>query len=117
MSYILNLPFFFFRLFNATDWCFWIFTWTLMIVAVVCFGITIMLFVVLRFTTRMESIEFLTESDMTKLIGNIDLDDIYKIDGIMEGFKDIPLEIESDNHKILMHVVNAEDKSKSYNTY
>lgn len=109
--------YFFFRLLNATDWCFWIFTWTLMIVALVCFGITVMLFVVLRFTTKMESIEFLSESDLTKLIGEIDLDDIYKIDGIMEGFKDIPLEIGSDNHNILMHVVNAEDKSKLFYSY
>lgn len=108
---------FFYRLFNATDWCFWIFTWTLMIVALACFGITVMILVVLRFTTRMESIEFLSDSELTKLIGDIDLDEIYKVDGILEGFKDIPLEIESDNHNILLHVVNAEDKSKLCYSY
>jgi len=83
-----------------------------MVVAIIGLGATIMLMVVLRFTTSMESIEFLTDSELTKLMGNIDLDDIYKVDGIMEGFKDIPLEILSENDNILIHVVNPEDKSK-----
>jgi len=83
-----------------------------MVVAIIGLGATIMLMVVLRFTTRMESIEFLTDSELTKLMGNIDLDDIYKVDGIMEGFKDIPLEIMSENDNILIHVINPEDKSK-----
>lgn len=83
-----------------------------MVVALVGLGATIMLMIVLRFTTKMESIEFLTDSDLTKLMGNIDLDEIYKSDGIMEGFKDIPLEIRSDNQNIFMHVVNPDDKSK-----
>ncbi|XP_060863511.1 beta-sarcoglycan [Metopolophium dirhodum] len=95
----------------ATNWYFWIYTWTLMVVAIIGLGATIMLMVVLRFTTRMESIEFLTDSELTKLMGNIDLDDIYKVDGIMEGFKDIPLEMVSENDNILIHVVNPEDKS------
>lgn len=83
-----------------------------MVVAIIGLSATIMLMVILRFTTRMESIEFLTDSDLTKLMGNIDLDDIYKVDGIMEGFKDIPLEMISENENILIHVVNPEDKSK-----
>jgi len=83
-----------------------------MVVAIIGLGATIMLMVVLRFTTRMESIEFLTDSELTKLMGNIDLDDIYKVDGIMEGFKDIPLEIMSENNNIFIHVVNPENKSK-----
>ncbi|CAH1716875.1 beta-sarcoglycan [Aphis gossypii] len=95
----------------ATNWYFWIYTWTLMVVAIIGLGATIMLMVVLRFTTRMESIEFLTDGELTKLMGDIDLDDIYKVDGIMEGFKDIPLEITSPNDNILLHVVNPEDKS------
>lgn len=83
-----------------------------MVVAIVGLGATIMLMVVLRFTTKMESIEFLTDSELTKLMGIIDLDEIYKVDGIIEGFKDIPLEIGSDNNNILMHVVKPEDRSK-----
>lgn len=85
-----------------------------MVVAVVGLCATIMLMVVLRFTTKMESIEFLTDSELTKLMGHIDLDEIYKVDGIIEGFKDIPLEIGSDSNSILVHIVNPEDKSKSY---
>lgn len=83
-----------------------------MVVALVGLGATIMLMVVLRFTTKMESIEFITDRELIKLMGNVDLDDIYKDDGIMEGFKDIPLEIGSDNENIFLHVVNPEDKSK-----
>lgn len=86
-----------------------------MVVAIVGLGATIMLMVILRFTTSMENIEFLTDSGLTKLIGNIDLDEIYKVDGIMEGFKDIPLEIGSENNNIIVHVINPEDKSKSSN--
>jgi hypothetical protein len=107
----------FFRLLVVTNWYFWIYTWTLMVVALVGLGATIMLMIVLRFTTKMESIEFLTDSDLTKLMGNIDLDEIYKSDGIMEGFKDIPLEIASDNENIFMHVINPEDKSKFSDFY
>lgn len=88
-----------------------------MVVAIVGLGATIMLMVVLRFTTEMESIEFLTDKELTKLMGNIDLDEIYKIDGVMEGFKDIPLEIQSENDNILLHVVDPEDKSLSINLY
>lgn len=83
-----------------------------MVVAIIGLGATIMLMVVLRLTTKMESIEFLTDSELTKLMGIIDLDEMYKIDGIMEGFNDIPLEIRSENDNILMHVINPEDKSK-----
>lgn len=86
-----------------------------MVVALVGLGATIILMVVLRFTTKMESIEFLTDQELTKLMGNIDLDEIYKADGIMEGFKDNPLEIACDNENIFMHVVNPEDKSKFSN--
>jgi len=88
-----------------------------MVVAIVGLGATIMLMVVLRFTTKMESIEFLTDSELTKLMGIIDLDEIYKVDGIMEGLKDIPLEIGSENNNILMRVINPEDKSKLFNVY
>lgn len=88
-----------------------------MVVAIVGLGATIMLMVVLRFTTKMESIEFLTDSELTKLMGTIDLDDIYKNDGIIEAFKDIPLEIRSENDNILMHVINPEDKSKLFCYY
>lgn len=88
-----------------------------MIVAIVGLGATIMLMVVLRLTTRMESIEFLTDSELTKLMGNIDLDEIYKTDGIMEAFKNIPLEIQSENDNILLHVIDPEDKSKLINFY
>lgn len=102
----------FFRLLLATNWYFWIYTWTLMAVAVVGLGATIMLMIVLRFTTKMESIEFLTDSELTKLVGDIDLDEIYKVDGIIEGFKDKPLEIGSENEPIFMHVINPEDKSE-----
>lgn len=83
-----------------------------MVVAIVSLCTTILLMVVLRFTTKMESVEFLTDSELTKLMGNIDLDELYKVDGIMEGFKDIPLELESENENILLHIVNVEDKSK-----
>lgn len=88
-----------------------------MVVAIVGLCATIMLMVILRFTTKMESIEFLTDNDLTKLMGTIDLDEIYKVDGIMEGFKDMPLEIACDNDNILMHVINLEDKRMFCNLY
>lgn len=116
-TYYKLLNFDFFRLLVATNWYFWVYTWTLMVVAIIGLGATIMLMVVLRFTTKMESIEFLTDSELTKLMGIIDLDEMYKIDGIMEGFNDIPLEIRSENDNILMHVINPEDKSKLFDFY
>lgn len=75
-----------------------------------------MLMVVLRFTTRMESIEFLNDPTLTRLLGDIDLDEIYKYDGIIEGFKDKPLVIESTNDIVLMHIINPIDKSKLSNS-
>lgn len=83
-----------------------------MVVAIVSLCTTIMLMIVLRFTTKMESIEFLTDRELTKLIGNIDLDEMYKVDGILEGFNDIPLALGSENDNILLHIVNLEDKRK-----
>ncbi|XP_050526287.1 beta-sarcoglycan [Daktulosphaira vitifoliae] len=95
----------------ASNWYFWIYTWTLMVVAVVGLGVTISLMVVLRFTTSMESIEFLTDKEITKLIGSIDLDNLYKLDGKLEGFKNIPVEIGTENNLVFMHVVDPENKS------
>lgn len=110
------MNFIYFRMLVATNWYFWIYTWTLMVVATAGLCATIMLMVVLRFTTKMESIQFSNDPTMTKLMGDVDLDEIYKYDGIIEGFKDKPLVIESANNIALMHIINPFDKSKLSNS-
>ncbi|XP_050434244.1 beta-sarcoglycan-like [Adelges cooleyi] len=94
----------------TSNWYFWIFSWTLMIAAIIGLGATVFMMVVLRFTTSMESIEF--DNELTKLIGNIDLDNLYKANGRIEGFKNIPMEIGSENNSVYMHVINPDDMSK-----
>lgn len=48
----------------------------------------------------MESIELIPEEETIKLFGDVDLDHIYKRDGILEGFKDEPIQVASEGSPI-----------------
>lgn len=53
----------------------------------------------------MQSIELVPESETIKLFGEIDLDHIYKRDGIIEGYEDEPVEVTANDSPILLNVV------------
>ncbi|XP_018562083.1 uncharacterized protein LOC108904140 [Anoplophora glabripennis] len=48
----------------------------------------------------MESIELIPEEETIKFFGDVDLDHIYKRDGIIEGYKDEPLQVTSEGSPI-----------------
>lgn len=52
----------------------------------------------------MESMEFLPEQNAIKLFGDADLEHVYKRDGLLESFRDVPMSIESENGSVLLNL-------------
>ncbi|XP_045541024.1 uncharacterized protein LOC106709655 [Papilio machaon] len=61
-------------------------------------------FAVLRLGYGMESMEFLLDHNAVKFLGAIDLDHVYKRDGILESFQDTPMAISSENGSITFNL-------------
>ncbi|XP_066942092.1 beta-sarcoglycan [Macrobrachium rosenbergii] len=55
---------------------------------------------VLRLGYGMESLEFLPESSATKFYGRADLGNVYKKDGLIYSYTDVPFSIQGDNSKV-----------------
>ncbi|XP_047492241.1 beta-sarcoglycan-like [Penaeus chinensis] len=55
---------------------------------------------VLRLGYGMESIEILPDTRATKFYGRADLGNVYKKDGIIYGYADVPFSIQGDNSKV-----------------
>ncbi|CAL8094211.1 unnamed protein product [Orchesella dallaii] len=74
---------------------FWILLGVLTLLVIANSILTFVIYGVLRLGVGMESIEFLPRH--LKFFGNTDLDEIYKRDGIIQGFQNKPMEIYGDN--------------------
>lgn len=61
---------------------------------------------VLRVGMGMDNIELVPEAETVKFYGTTDLDRIYKKDGIIEGFSDVPMKITGDGGSVLVNLMN-----------
>ncbi|KAK9887064.1 hypothetical protein WA026_019999 [Henosepilachna vigintioctopunctata] len=79
--------------------------WTLVIILIVLaignLCLTFIILSVLRLGGRMESIEFIQNQDTTKFFGVTDLGHLYKRNGKIEGYKDLPMEVSSQDSAII----------------
>ncbi|KAJ8921908.1 hypothetical protein NQ315_008541 [Exocentrus adspersus] len=83
---------------------FWTLVGLLFILAIGNLILTLTILAVLRLGQGMESIELIPQDGTIKLLGNIDLDHIYKRDGVMEGYQDEPIEITAEDSMILFNL-------------
>lgn len=66
---------------------------------------------VLRLGQGMESLELIPEEQAVKFFGSTDLNYVYKKDGLIESFEDVPLGIISKNGSIHMNLVSKNGRS------
>ncbi|KAK4881791.1 hypothetical protein RN001_005110 [Aquatica leii] len=80
--------------------------WTLVfLLFILAFGnliLTIVILGVLRLGQGMQSLELIPDEQALKFIGDTDLGNIYKRDGKIEGFLNIPVEIVSKNGSLIV---------------
>ncbi|KAF5286818.1 hypothetical protein FQA39_LY00351 [Lamprigera yunnana] len=80
--------------------------WTLVfLLFILAFGnliLTVVILGVLRLGQGMQSLELISKEDVLKFMGETDLGNIYKRDGKIEGFSNIPVEIIADNGSVII---------------
>lgn len=89
---------------------FWTLVGLLFILAVGNLILTITILGVLRLGLRMQSMELISEESTIKFFGETNLDHIYKADGKIDSFQDIPLKIESDGGSIFFNLESKNSK-------
>ncbi|XP_072943319.1 beta-sarcoglycan [Epargyreus clarus] len=83
---------------------FWTLVVLLFVLAIGNLILTFAILAVLRLGQGMESMEFLPEHNAVKFFGHADLDHVYKRDGLLESFRDVPMSISSDNGSVLFNL-------------
>lgn len=83
---------------------FWTLVGLLFILAVGNLVLTVTILGVLRLGIRMQSMELISEESTIKFFGDTNLDHVYKADGRIESFEDIPLKIESEDGSIYFNL-------------
>lgn len=83
---------------------FWTLVFLIFILAIGNLILTIVILGVLRLGQGMQSLELIPDELAMKFSGDADLGNIYKRDGKLEGFWDIPVEIIGDNGSIFVNV-------------
>ncbi|XP_061726022.1 uncharacterized protein LOC133531676 [Cydia pomonella] len=83
---------------------FWTLVCLLFILAIGNLILTFTILAVLRLGQGMESMELLPEHNAVKLLGDTGLDHVYKRDGLLEGFRDKPVEISSENGTVRINL-------------
>lgn len=83
---------------------FWTLVGLLFILAVGNLVLTVTILGVLRLGLRMQSMELISEESTIKFFGDTNLDHVYKADGRIEGFQDVPLKIESEDGAIYFNL-------------
>lgn len=82
--------------------------WTLIVLLfILAFGnliLTVTILGVLRLGYTMQSVELIPLEDTIKFYGDIDLDNLYKRDGRIEGFLEQPVQINSEKSPILINL-------------
>ncbi|KAJ1525917.1 hypothetical protein ONE63_009105 [Megalurothrips usitatus] len=90
--------------------------WTLiMLLFFMAFGNLMLTFIilgVLRLGQGMESLELVPEASLIKFFGATDLDRIYKRDGKLEGFGDVPVELTGNNGSVVVKLVDTGDANQ-----
>ncbi|XP_045463114.1 uncharacterized protein LOC123672847 [Harmonia axyridis] len=80
---------------------FWTLVAILIVLAIGNLCLTFIILNVLRMGGSMESIEFIQKQDALKFFGDTDLGHLYKRNGKLEGFKDVPIELSSQDSSIV----------------
>ncbi|OWR50510.1 putative beta-sarcoglycan [Danaus plexippus plexippus] len=92
---------------------FWILVFLLLVTAVGNLVLTFSILGVLRLGSGLESMEFLPLHDAVKFLGDTNLDNIYKKDGLIESFRDTPLSITSENGSVLITLQTRAPRSET----
>ncbi|CAG4981495.1 unnamed protein product [Colias eurytheme] len=83
---------------------FWTLVCLLFILAIGNLILTFIILAVLRLGQGLESMEFLPEHNAIKFFGETNLDHVYKKDGLIESFQDVPMVISSENGSVLFNL-------------
>lgn len=83
---------------------FWTLVFLLFILAIGNLILTIVILGVLRLGQGMESLELIPEEFVLKFMGETDLGNIYKRDGKIEGFANVPVVIVADNGSVVVNL-------------
>lgn len=85
---------------------FWTLVGLLFILAVGNLILTMTILGVLKLGQGMESLELVPEAYAIKFFGTTDLDNVYKRDGLIEGYDNEPIDISAENGSILMNFLS-----------
>lgn len=83
---------------------FWTLVFLLFILAIGNLILTVVILGVLRLGQGMQSLELIPEEFVLKFMGETDLGNIYKRDGKIEGFANVPVVIVADNGSIVVNL-------------
>ncbi|XP_050676435.1 uncharacterized protein LOC126973265 [Leptidea sinapis] len=83
---------------------FWTLVCLLFVLAIGNLLLTFTIIAVLRLGHGLESMEFLPEHNAIKFFGKTNLDHIYKKDGVIESFRDVPMTLSSDNGSVMVNL-------------
>ncbi|KAG5669261.1 hypothetical protein PVAND_017152 [Polypedilum vanderplanki] len=82
---------------DPTSLFFWALIVILFILVIGNFILTLSIISFFKIGMGMESIEIVPEAKTIKFFGSADFNKVYKKDGLIESFKDVPLKIEANN--------------------
>ncbi|XP_055683230.1 uncharacterized protein LOC129790057 [Lutzomyia longipalpis] len=85
---------------------FWVLVILLIILTIGNLALTLTIVGILRLGRGMQFMELVPEADTVKFFGTTDLDRIYKRDGHLEGFTDLPMTISGDSGAVHVNLVN-----------
>ncbi|CAF4939840.1 unnamed protein product [Pieris macdunnoughi] len=83
---------------------FWTLVCLLFVLAIGNLILTFTILAVLRLGQGLESMEFLPEHNAIKFFGETNLDHLYKKDGLIESFKDVPMSVVSENGSVIFNL-------------
>lgn len=92
---------------------FWTLVCLLFVLAVGNLILTFTILAILRLGHGLESMEFLPEHNAIKLFGDANLDHVYKRDGLIESFQDVPMIITSENGSVLFNLLTRLSRSET----
>ena len=78
---------------GRNTFAFWTIVWLIFVLTIGNLVLTFTIIGVLHLGKGMEFLELVPEMESIKFFGSTDLDRIYKKDGIIEGFSDVPMTI------------------------
>jgi beta-sarcoglycan len=81
---------------DPTSLFFWALLTILFVLVIGNFILTLSIISFFKIGLGMESIEIVPEARMIKFFGSADFNKVYKKDGLIESFKDVPMSIEGE---------------------